>query len=819
MSTVNFLHISDLHFQHDNEEQHEFIVRFLHDIEVNSLKNICKFVVFSGDLVMLPSEKNYASVKSCFIEPLMNILQLPLDHFFLVPGNHDIDIEEIEIENENSDWFVPAISEYFQVNRNRTNDSIKKAQKHLHHKFDKFLSFHNSLYQDYVGTNVIHFINEFNSVHIYTYSNNKIGIACINSALTCFGSSTAEVGKIHIVKEQIEALYRKIKDCHIRIAVFHHPLDGTHVFSLDQVKSYLIENFHVLLLGHTHAERSYFLAQNNKAVYYNISSCLFSDDYNKETIYDPSYSFVHIDCEDLNGTAFFRKYYAMRKEFDVDLRMFPFGKNSFSVQKENENLSVASEKSFTNLHKPTLIQNSINVFQNLDEEKSGYDIQFRGKTFCDQYQRGIDFSMFSLRGTCFRGCTFDSCLFTNTILIDSSFEDCHFTDVKFISIDHYYAVEYSDVNGLIAVAGEGGVVVILRLVNLTENSDKLAFTTESFLYGVESKIRSLSWRYDGCYIAAADQMGYMYIWEIGNPNPVYKQQVGNNAVYAVKWSPTGNHLTSTDESGYKLYVYQFSVVSENKISVTNIITLYDAGHNDRHYQQILDCAWSNDARWIATVGIDRNICIWDMSNIDDTTCCPPLKYSKSSIHSDYIRKIIWNNDSNEFITCGDDGVVKIWILGSGAIEPKKEICVKPREGNNEVLSLVWYSDEFVIAGLRDDDCAIIKIEYEPVVEKSQKAHKGRIWDMSVDKQHDIIFTVGNGTITAWSFNQSDNRLVLLCSYESKLLCTGMKFIKCDGLDNGTYLVAKNKDIPEKFERGSLKDFLLTKGATIYPTKD
>lgn len=819
MPIINILHISDLHFQNGNEEQCDFISNFLNDIASNSLKSLCKFVVFSGDLVQSPNRENYDGVKSYFIKPLMEILQLPLDHFFLVPGNHDVSKNEIEISSEMSEQFIPIISNLFSKNTINLNEKTNRIKTHMQHKFSDFFSFRNELYGN-SSSNLEHYINDFSSAHVFTYANTKIGVACINSSLTCLGNSIEENGKIYIGKEPIEVLFKKIKNCHIRIAIFHHPLDGTDIYSRDEVRSYLYENFHVILTGHTHTERSYAIVQNNDGVYYNISSCLFSDDYNKETAFDPTYSFIKIDCEDLNGFAFFRKYYAKRKEFDVDLRMFNHGRNSFSLHKKKKNLPIYSDQPFISLQKPTLTQVTRKAFQNFEEENAGFNVQFRDETFIDQNQIGVDFSMYSFRGTQFKGCTFNSCLFTNTILIDASFQDCHFSDVKFISIDHFYAVEYCGINDMVAVAGEGGVVVILKMESTLANPEKINFITKGFYYGVEGKIRSLSWRNDGNYIAAADQMGYMYIWEIEKSDPIYKEQIGITPIYAVRWSPTGNHLTSTDESGYKICIYTFEI-SDGEALVKNILTLYNPEHNDRHQQQILDCAWSNDAKWIATVGIDRNICIWDMSELESfpQDYYPHIKCSKRCIHGDYIRKVIWNDNSSSLITCGDDGVVKKWIFNSdfNLLESQQEICVKPGEGNNEVLSIVWYSDEFVIVGLRDDDYAIIQnIESKPKIVNTLKAHKGRIWDMSVDKDHDRIFTIGNGTIKAWTFNQRSMQLDLLCSYESKLLCTGMNFIECYGLDSGTYLVAKNKDIPERVDKGTLKDFLLSKGATIYP---
>lgn len=737
MPIINALHISDLHFQNGNDEQEEFISIFLNDIKRNNLKSLCKFVVFSGDLVQSPELFNYEGVKSKFITPLMSILQLPLDHFYVVPGNHDADTNEIELSLEKSGDFVKQIPFLFSKHKSRSEDNLKSVRTHLKHKFNNFLSFHDSLYSESTADSE-HYCSEFNSAHIYTCANTKIGIACINSSLTCFGNSGAENGKIYIGKEQIEALFKVIKDCQIKIAVFHHPLDGTDIYSRDEIRSYLYENFHVILTGHTHRERSYSIVQNDDGVYYNVSSCLFSDDYNYETSFDPTYSFIKIDCEDLNGIAYFRKYYAMRKKFDIDLRLFDQGKNSFSLHKKGGNVPSSPEQAFVNLQRPTLTQASKNAFQNLEEEKAGYNIEFRGGLFIGQVQNNINFSMYSLRGAQFKGCTFKSCLFTNTILIDASFQDCHFSDVKFISVDHFYTVEYCDSNDMVAVAGEGGVVIILKIEEKESNSEnRFAFITKGVYYGAESKIRTLSWRADGKYIAAADQIGNLYVWDVGKSDAIYKKRISTQPIYAVKWSPNGKYFTSTDESGYKLCVYLFEDANE-KVTIKNILSLYDPQHNDKHQQQILDCSWSDDANWIATVGIDRNMCIWDMSNLEkQSSPSVYVKCSKRHIHSDYVRKVIWNRNSDGIITCGDDGVVKKWAFNpfSNVLDLEQEICIKPGEGNNEVLSIVWYSDDLVIAGLRDDDYAIIQnIGYNPKIVYTAKAHKGRIWDMTVDKK-------------------------------------------------------------------------------------
>lgn len=813
MSRISILHISDLHYQYNDEEQQDFIKVFLNDIDRNAFKNSCKFVVFSGDLVLSPNEDNFLGVEKNFIKPLMSILELKMDKFFVVPGNHEIDRENIEVSLEQL-----AVENYFRSYKktdNEKRDEHNKISKHLHHKFDNYLDFYKRLFCE-KSADVEHFIYEFNSAHIYHYSNNSIGIACINSSLSCFGNSTTEVGKIYIGREQIDNLYKNIKDCDIKIAVFHHPLESSDIISHDEVKKTLYDKFHVILTGHNHTERAYSVTENDRSAYYSVSSCLYSVEYKTETIYDPSYSFVQIDCDELSGIAFYRKYYAFRGVFDIDLRYFKNGYHQFNLNKPNNTFRHIEEKAIIDLKKPILISNEKDLVFNLEEEKDGYNVDYRGQFFSNQNLSNADFSMYSLRDSRFKGCSFNTCLFTNTILVNSVFEDCSFNNVRFINIDHFYTVEYCDKNKLVAAAGEGGVIVVFNIVN--ESNDRFSFSRKLFLYEIKGKVLSLSWRCCGKYIAASDSTGCIYIWDIHKAEPVYKKQIGNNPVYAVKWSPNGEFITSSDESGYKLYVYRFQE-QDSICKLKNITTLYSSSNMARHYQQILFCAWSPDSKWLATVGIDRNICIWNNEGFSGTERNAELKCSKSNIHNGYIRKLIWNKESNGFITCSDDGTVKQWSFDcdSNVIELKNEICIKPREGNNEVLSLVWFSKNCVISGLRDDDYAIIgNFDKEPEILKIEKAHKGRIWDMCCVQDEKIIFSVGNGKLTAWFFDTKMNVLIPLCSYESKLLCSGMQLTRCDGLQSGCYRVLKNKDIPEVWEMGNLMDFLLTKGATTYP---
>ena len=811
MANVTILHISDLHYTKGDVNQAAIIEKFFSDLKQNPLRNTCEFVVFSGDLVNIPSSQSYSDVVVDFINPLMSSLDLPSDHFLIVPGNHDCQLDNIEILSNAIDksQFIAQLEEaidafYF----NGKSEYIEKLKIHEGHKFQSFLGFISTFYKN-SDDDLEHKIFDYNSVHILKCSNKKVGIACINSALICLGDSEKETGKIYISLRQLEFLHKEIAKCDVKIAVLHHPISGTKIQDIDKIRDYMYANFHLVLSGHDHTEKSYITSQSTsqkkEELFYNVVSCLYSNECQTETIFDPAYCFLKLDCDELQGEAHYRKYYPFRKVFDIDLRKFENGLALISFKKTSSIISTTNEPiTLSGLSKPEFFDNITNPFQDMKEEDDGYDITFRGKTISNRSYTKNDFSQYSLRSTRWETVKFSECLFSNTILLDAEFHNCEFSKCKFISIDHFYSLDYCPTKKYIAVAGEGNVILILDTAEIKTTKQ---FKKITMLYGVHNKIRSLSWRNGGIYIAAADQEGYLYIWRIDNPEPIVTKKIGAKPVYGVTWSPNGNLLTCTDATGYKLCVFSFSEKNKN---ISDITTLFAPKCKDKHCRPILYAAWSHDSKFLATVGIDRNICIWKFDNEE-----VKLHTSQSSIHSDYVRRVIWDETNTGFVTCGDDGLIKKWKLASNAtLQLLSAFCVKPLEGNNEILSITCISPEYYIAGLRDDDYAIIRYSEEKLsLINNEKAHKGRVWDIECVPDEKIVFTIGNGTITAWNFDKQC--LIKICSFESKLNCTGLKMILCNGLeDTEKHTFSVNKDIPESTDTVSTKLFLELKGGTI-----
>ena len=96
MSSITWLHLSDLHFQkNDAHDRNIVLEKLLDDIDkrtekYNSVLQHIDFVCFTGDIAFAGKSEEYVLAFESFIEPLLKCLGLDATRLFVVPGNHDI---------------------------------------------------------------------------------------------------------------------------------------------------------------------------------------------------------------------------------------------------------------------------------------------------------------------------------------------------------------------------------------------------------------------------------------------------------------------------------------------------------------------------------------------------------------------------------------------------------------------------------------------------------------------------------------------------------------------------------------------------------
>ncbi len=101
MTGVTWLHLSDWH-QKGNEFNRKAVrEKLIKDIMNREAinKDLAKidFIVFSGDIAFSGKQEEYQTAKKELFDPLLAACDLAPTRLFIVPGNHDLDRDKIEL--------------------------------------------------------------------------------------------------------------------------------------------------------------------------------------------------------------------------------------------------------------------------------------------------------------------------------------------------------------------------------------------------------------------------------------------------------------------------------------------------------------------------------------------------------------------------------------------------------------------------------------------------------------------------------------------------------------------------------------------------
>jgi predicted MPP superfamily phosphohydrolase len=90
--TLTWLHLSDIHVGQPNEEERKVVLhRFVEDVEDcrKKLDLLPNLIFVTGDLAFSGQGSQYEIVLE-FLEHIRQVVKLPRDRLFTVPGNHDV---------------------------------------------------------------------------------------------------------------------------------------------------------------------------------------------------------------------------------------------------------------------------------------------------------------------------------------------------------------------------------------------------------------------------------------------------------------------------------------------------------------------------------------------------------------------------------------------------------------------------------------------------------------------------------------------------------------------------------------------------------
>src|SRR5438105_13226249 len=94
---IRIVHLSDLHINQNSEfEQRVLIDALLEDLEQITVKGPIDLIVFTGDLASTGKASEFETGRKLLFDRVAETTGLTTDRVVLVPGNHDVDRDEID---------------------------------------------------------------------------------------------------------------------------------------------------------------------------------------------------------------------------------------------------------------------------------------------------------------------------------------------------------------------------------------------------------------------------------------------------------------------------------------------------------------------------------------------------------------------------------------------------------------------------------------------------------------------------------------------------------------------------------------------------
>lgn len=339
---MRIVQLSDVHLSSKNKTD---LTNFYMDALVDDLRTFhddkrIDIILLTGDLVdkggnSLGSHP-YALFEDLFIKPISEQLGLPKDKFLFIPGNHDINREFIDEENE------------FYLSQKLTKETANiKLEENLkgfartNKRIENFKKFEQSFHRD--NNRYIYSNNE--SLAIESYENNNVGFALINDSWRC--SSKLEMSSHFIGTNQLFNAKRQFneKGTKINIAVFHHPLTAINAGEAQEIENILkSQNFDIAFFGHSHEHKSEFILSSHGGYIAIQGRSAFNDVNEQLALYQTGYNIIDLNVSELEYTLYARKFIKSNGyRFDADTESIKDGRYRGSLKKQQGHVQLSSD--------------------------------------------------------------------------------------------------------------------------------------------------------------------------------------------------------------------------------------------------------------------------------------------------------------------------------------------------------------------------------------------------------------------------------------------------------------------------------------------
>lgn len=295
MDKISIIHLSDLHFNKENEYEIKTVLNSL-KADIKKLKDDGEihpyFVAISGDIANEGKESDYDFALS-WLNDLTKVFDIDKDKVFIVPGNHDVNRDEL------LEFSKVKLDEQKSINKFLKSTGAEKEG--LFKKLNNFSMFINEFYgEKNPYSDNLYFAT---SVKVGPY---LMGIVGLNSAW--FSGERKIDGVVIDAKElivgeiQAREAYDSVEAADFCLTIMHHPFSWLADLDEGLIKMIAMKNSDIILHGHIHSNSAVEIMTPDSTCVTLSAGASFIDKRNKR------YCIITIDLSDLSYEILLRLY-------------------------------------------------------------------------------------------------------------------------------------------------------------------------------------------------------------------------------------------------------------------------------------------------------------------------------------------------------------------------------------------------------------------------------------------------------------------------------------------------------------------------------
>jgi 3',5'-cyclic AMP phosphodiesterase CpdA/tetratricopeptide (TPR) repeat protein len=327
MSTITWLHLSDLHFREGELHtwNEDVVLRsLLKDVEESIEKDGLRpdFIVVTGDIAFSGKKAEYALARR-FFDDLLQTTETSKARLFLVPGNHDVDRSLI---SSAARFTAANLRDRHTVNQILSHPDDRAL---MLKRFKGYAAFVN----DYLGDFLCFNDDRYFYVRKLDFPRRQIAILGLNSAWLAQGDE--DRNRLALSERQVRSALDMAKHADLRLALLHHPFVWLHDFDRGDTEALLSRDCDFVLHGHMHrVGLTWMFTPDGEAMIIAAGAS-----YEKRT-FSNAYNIVQLDTAQKRGTIHLRRYSDERGGFwvpDVEsYKNVKHGRHSFRLAGQRE---------------------------------------------------------------------------------------------------------------------------------------------------------------------------------------------------------------------------------------------------------------------------------------------------------------------------------------------------------------------------------------------------------------------------------------------------------------------------------------------------